>query len=91
LQRLNIQKCLTRSRSTPILFQFFLVELCPGEDESQLAATEVAVHHLQVVDSDLGFSFRMASMEVGEAVIVEEHDDGDPKEAADRWHGSIMA
>jgi hypothetical protein len=32
----------------------------------------------------------MASMEVREAVIVEEHDDGYPKEAADRRHASIM-
>jgi len=55
-----------------------------------LATTEVAVHDLEVVDSDLGFSFGMASMEVREAVIVEEHDDGDSKEAADRRHASIM-
>lgn len=48
------------------------MELCPGEDESQLAATEAAVHDLQVVDAYLGFSFGMASMEVREAVIVEE-------------------
>lgn len=34
---------------------------------------------LQVVDSDLGFSFGMAGMEMWEAVIVEEHDDDDPK------------
>jgi hypothetical protein len=66
------------------------MELCPGEDESQLATAEVAVHDLEVVDSDLGFSFGMASMEVREAVIVEEHDDGDSKEAADRRHASIM-
>ena len=32
----------------------------------------------------------MASMEVLEAVIVEEHDDGYPKEAADRRHSLIM-
>ena len=66
------------------------MKLCPGEDESQLAASEVAVYDLKVVDPDLGFSFRMASMEVREAVIVEEHDDGDPKEAADRRHVAIM-
>lgn len=66
------------------------MELCPGEDESQLAATEVAVHDLEVVDSDLGFSFGMASMEMREAVIVEEHDDGDSEEAADRRHIAIM-
>jgi hypothetical protein len=48
----------------PVLFQFFLMELCPGEDESQLAAIEAAVHDLQVVDPYLGFSFGMASMEV---------------------------
>jgi pimeloyl-ACP methyl ester carboxylesterase len=64
------------------------MELCPGEDESQLAATEGAVDDLQIVDSHLGFSFGMASMEVREAVIVEEHDDGYPKEAADRRHAS---
>jgi len=29
-------------------------------------------------------------MEVREAVIVEEHDDGNPEEAADRRHASIM-
>jgi hypothetical protein len=40
------------------------MELRPGEDESQLAATEVAVHDLEVVDSDLGFSFRMSSVEM---------------------------
>lgn len=67
------------------------MELCPGEDESQLATTEVAVHDLQVVDPDLGFPFRMASMEVREAVIVEEHDDDDPEEAADRGHGANHA
>lgn len=66
------------------------MELCPGEDESQLATTKGAVHDLQVVDSDLGFAFRVAGMEMREAVIVEEHDDGDPKEAADRRHGAIM-
>jgi hypothetical protein len=66
------------------------MELCPSEDESQLATTEVAVHDLQVVDPDLGFSFRMTSMEMREAVIIEEHDDGDPEEAADRGHVPIM-
>jgi hypothetical protein len=60
------------------------MELCPGEHESQLAATESAVHDFKVVDPHLGFSFGMASMEVREAVIVEEHDDGYPEEAADR-------
>lgn len=66
------------------------MELGPGKDESQLPAVQIAVHDLQVVDPDLGFPFGMASMEVGEAVIVEEHDDGDPKEAADRRHVPIM-
>ncbi len=33
---------------------------CPS-----LAATEVAVHDLEGVDSDLGFSFHMAGMECG--------------------------
>jgi hypothetical protein len=32
----------------------------------------------------------MASMEMREAVISEEHDDGHPKEAANRRHSPIM-
>jgi hypothetical protein len=66
------------------------MELSPGKNKSQLPAVQIAVHDLQIVDPDLGFPFGMASMEVGEAVIVEEHDDGDPKEAADRRHVPIM-
>lgn len=38
----------------------------------------------------LGFTFGVAGMEVREAVIIEEHDDGDSKEAADRRHAPIM-
>lgn len=51
------------------------MKLSPREDEPKLTAIEVAVHDLQVVDPDLGFSFGMAGVEVWEAVIVEEHDD----------------
>ena len=62
------------------------MKLGPGKDESQMAATEIAIHDLQIVNSDLGFALGMASMEMREAVIVEEHDDGDPEEATDRRH-----
>jgi hypothetical protein len=62
------------------------MKLRPSKDESELPAAHIAVHDLEVVDLNLGFSFGMASMEVREAVIVKEHDDGDPEEAADRWH-----
>lgn len=55
------------------------MELCPGEDETELPASKGAVHHLEIVDPDLGFAFGVAGMEMREAVIVEEHDDGDPK------------
>jgi hypothetical protein len=79
-------KCLTRSGSTPVLFQFFLVELSPSEDEAELAAAQVAVDHLEIVDADLRFSFSMAGMEMREAMVVEEHRDRDPIEAANRWH-----
>jgi hypothetical protein len=48
------------------------MKLSPSEDESQLPATQIAIHDLQVVESNLGFSFGMAGMEVREAVIVEE-------------------
>lgn len=43
----------------PVLFKLFLVQLCPGEDEAQLPAAEVAIDHLEVVDTDVGFSFGM--------------------------------
>jgi hypothetical protein len=46
LQWLYLQKCLTRARSTSVLFEFVLMKLSPGEDEAELAATEVAVDHL---------------------------------------------
>jgi hypothetical protein len=38
----------------------------------------------------LAFSFGMARMEMREAVIVEEHRNRDPEEAADRRHVAIM-
>lgn len=53
------------------------MKLGPGEDEAELPATQVAVDDLEVVDADLRFSFGMACMEMGEAVIVEEHRDRD--------------
>jgi hypothetical protein len=49
LQWLDLQKCLTGSRSAPVLFQFLLMKLGPGEDEAELPATEVAVEYLEVV------------------------------------------
>ena len=58
--------------------------------QAQLTAAEAAVDHLKVVDADLRFSFGMARVEVRKAVIVEEHCDRDPKEAAYRWHEAIM-
>jgi len=45
-QWLDLQKCLTGSRLAPVLFQRVLVELCPGKDESELPASEIAVHDL---------------------------------------------
>ena len=66
------------------------MELGPGEDEAELSATQVAVDDFEVVDADLCFSFGMPRMEMREAVIVEEHRDRDPEEAADGWHPGIM-
>jgi len=67
------------------------MKLCPSEDEAQLSATEVAVNHLEIVDADLGFAFGVSGMEMREAVIVEEHRDRDPEEAADSRHYFMMA
>jgi hypothetical protein len=39
------------------------MELRPGEDEAELAAAEVVVDHLEVVDSDLGFVLGMPRAE----------------------------
>ena len=67
------------------------MKLSPGEDEAELPATQVAVNDLEVVDPDLGFAFGMARVEMWEAMIIEEHRNRDPEEAAYRRHGSIMA
>jgi hypothetical protein len=75
----------------PVLFKVYLVKLGPGEDEAELSATEVTVDYLEVVDPDLGFAFSVTGMEVREAMIIEEHRDRDPEEAAYRRHESIMA
>jgi hypothetical protein len=75
----------------PVLFQFFLMELSPSEDEAELSAAKVAVDDLEIVDADLRFSFGMAGVEMREAMIVEEHCDRNPEEAAYRRHERIMA
>jgi hypothetical protein len=91
LQWLDLLKCLTGSRSAPVLFEFLLMELSPGEDEAELPATQAAIDDLEVVDPDLGFAFGVARVEMWEAMIIEEHRDGDPEEAAYRRHEFIMA
>jgi hypothetical protein len=91
LQWLDLQKCLTRARSAPVLFEFFLMKLSPGEDESELSSSEIAIDDLKVVDADLGFSFGVTRVEMREAMVIEEHRDRDPEEAAYRRHGRIMA
>jgi hypothetical protein len=71
--------------------KFILMKLGPGENEAELPATQVAVDDLEVVDPDLGFAFGMTRVEMWEAMIIEEHRDRDPEEAAYRRHGAIMA
>jgi hypothetical protein len=53
----------------PVLFQFFLMELSPSEDEAELSAAEVAVDDLEIVDAHLRFSFGMTGMEMREAMV----------------------
>lgn len=64
------------------------MKLSPGEDESELSSSEIAIDDLKVVDADLGFSFGVTRMEMREAMIIEEHRDRDPEEATDRRHGT---
>lgn len=86
MQRLDLLECPTNPRLMPVLQQFGLVKLGPGEHEPQLAASEIAFDHVDLVNSDLGGAVRMPSVEMRVAVIVEIHRDRDPKEAADRGH-----
>ena len=66
------------------------MELGPREHEPQLSARKTAVHDLEAVYPDLGLSLSVASVEMRVPVVVEEHRDHDPVEAADRRHAAIM-
>lgn len=55
-----------------------------------MASREAAVDDLEVVDTDLGLAFGMASVEVRMPMVVEEHRDHDTEEAADGRHPAIM-
>jgi hypothetical protein len=70
----------------PVLERLSLVKLGPGEHEPQLASCEIALDHVDLVNSDLGVTVSVPGMEVRVAVIVELHRDRDPEEAADSRH-----
>src|SRR5262245_25448914 len=76
-------------RPAPVLRQLVLMKLGPGEDEAKLEPTEVALDHFEIVDPDLGYAVWVPRMEVREAVILEEHANGDPEETADRGHAAM--
>ena len=67
------------------------MKLGAREYESELPAAERAVHDLEVVDADLRLAVRVPRVEVRKAVIVVEHRDDDPEEAADRRHLQMIA
>ncbi|MGA8744592.1 MAG: hypothetical protein WB507_01860 [Solirubrobacterales bacterium] len=56
--------------AAPILFELWLVELCPRQDETQLAARQAALDHLQLIDTNLGLALGMAGMEMRVAMVV---------------------
>ena len=62
-----------------------------GEAQAQLATTQRAFQHLQSVDPHLGAAVGVPRMKVRRTVVVEEHRDHDPEEAADRRHDEILA
>jgi alpha-D-ribose 1-methylphosphonate 5-triphosphate synthase subunit PhnI len=62
------------------------MELRPGQNKSQLAATKVAVDQLKVVNANLGFTVGVAGVEVREAVLIEVHRDRDSEKAAYARH-----
>jgi hypothetical protein len=80
LEWVYLLKCFTGAREGPVLEQFFFVQFGPGEHQPQLAATERGLDRLQRVDPNLRASVCVAGVEMGRAVIVEEHRDDDPEE-----------
>jgi hypothetical protein len=63
-----------------------LMELGPGEGQALLASGKRAVHRFQRVDPGPRLAACVASVEVRGVVVVEEHRNHDPEEAADRRH-----
>jgi hypothetical protein len=86
MERVDLLKCFTAAREAPVLLQFFLMQFGPSEHQPQLATTEGGLDRLQRVDPNLRAAVRVAGVEMGRAVIVEEHRDDDPREARDRGH-----
>ena len=66
------------------------MKLGPREHESQLTAGEGALDHLEGVDAYFRLPLSVASVEVRVPVVVEEHRNHDPVEAADRRHAAMI-
>lgn len=56
-------ECLTKPRSLRVLEQLGLVKRDPREHEPQLARSYAAFVHVDLIDSDLGTTARMPSMD----------------------------
>ena len=63
------------------------MKLGPSQNQAELAARKIALNRLQGVDSDFGVAIGMLSVEMRVPVIVMEHPDRDPEEAAYAGHG----
>jgi hypothetical protein len=62
------------------------MQLRPRQNEAKLPPIEGALDHFELVDAHLRLALGVARVEVRIAVVIEEHRDRDPEEAADRRH-----
>jgi hypothetical protein len=72
--------------SIPTFRQLFPMEGCPLKHHSGGAPGELTVEK-GAIESDSSAVLAVAGVEVRGIVITEEHQDGDPVERADAWHG----
>jgi hypothetical protein len=64
------------------------MKLRPSHHQPKLPDLEVAVDHLDLIKAHLRARAGVPRTTVRETVVIEEHHNYDPGEAADRWHST---
>ena len=75
----------------PVLHQLILVQLSPGEHQSQLAPRQVPGNYDAPADVDLGRVFGVLGVKMRWIVIVPIQENPDPMEQGDDWHSYHQA